>query len=88
MVLQHGVYDGVLGRLRVELEADGLASIEQGLDLFEVQCFRLLHGDSHRPQLLWRLPLPVSTPGSSCVGINVSFRLILYWTRRLAAFYS
>ena len=43
-----------------------------------------MHGDSHRPQLLWRLPLPVSTPGSSCVGINVSFRLILYWTRRAA----
>ena len=51
-----GVNEGVLGCSRAELEADGLASIEERSDLLQVQCFGLLHGDSHRPRLLWLLP--------------------------------
>ncbi len=34
------------------LEGDGLAPVEKTLDLLQTQRFGLLHGDSHRPQLL------------------------------------
>ena len=41
--------EGVLGLSRVELEVDGLASVEEALDLIEAERFGLLRGDSHRP---------------------------------------